>query len=68
MMDRPINIVLEEVKEEVNVFIDNLLKKHNLNFYLLQIIIKELYENVSFLKEQELEETKKSLEESKEEK
>ena len=67
MKDKPINILLEEVKEDMGKYFEDTIQKYNLNFYLLEIVLRDLYHYINELKNRELEETKKSLENKKKE-
>lgn len=67
MNDKPINILLEEVKEDMGKYFEDIIQKYDLNFYLLEIVLRDLYHYINELKNRELEETKKSLENKKKE-
>lgn len=59
-MGKPINLILEDAKNEYINSINAITEKHKLNMYLVEIILKEIYFEIVRLKEQELKQTKQS--------
>ena len=59
-MNKPADLIVEETKEELTKIIN----KSGLPPFLLEPLIKDIYNQISFLKQQELEKSKKDYEES----
>lgn len=65
-MQKPISLIMEETKEELVKFINEIKDKNNLPIYLLEFILGDIYNQVVNLKQQELEFTKQEYEKTKE--
>lgn len=61
-MEKPIQVAIEESKEVIVKVINNECNRNNIDYYFLESILKDIYEETLKLKEQELEEMKKQLE------
>lgn len=59
-MNKPADLIVEETKEKITKTIN----ESGLPPFLIEPILKELYNQVSFLKQKELEKSKKNYEES----
>lgn len=59
-MNKPADLIVEETKEELTKIIN----KSGLPPFLLEPLIKDIYNQISFLKQKELEKSKKDYEES----
>ena len=59
-MNKPANLIVEETKEELVKVIN----ESGLPPFLVEPILKDIYNQVTVLKQKELEESKKSYEES----
>ena len=59
-MNKPANLIMEETKENIVKIIN----ESGLPPFLVEPIIKDLYNQVSILKQQELEQSKKQYEDS----
>lgn len=59
-MNKPANLIVEETKENLTKVIN----ESGLPPFLLEPIIRDIYNQVSFLKQKELEKSKKNYEES----
>lgn len=60
-MEKPIQVAIEESKEVIIKAINNECNRNNIDYYFLESILKDIYEETSKLKEKELEEMKKQL-------
>ena len=60
-MKQPIQLAIEETKNNIINFINEECKKNGIDYYFLYLILKEIYEETSLNKEKELEEMKKEL-------
>lgn len=61
-MEKPIQVAIEESKEVIIKAINNECNRNNIDYYFLESILKDIYQETLKLKEQELEEMKKQLE------
>lgn len=59
-MNKPADLIVEETKEELTKIIN----KSGLPPFLLEPLIKDIYNQISFLKQKELEKSKKDYQES----
>lgn len=59
-MNKPADLIVEETKEKLTKIIN----ESGLPPFLIEPILKELYNQVSFLKQKELEKSKKDYEEN----
>lgn len=59
-MTKPANLIIEETKENLVKVIN----ESGLPPFLLELIIRDIYNQISFLKQKELEKSKKDYEES----
>lgn len=59
-MNKPANLIVEETKENLTKVIN----ESGLPPFLLELIIRDIYNQISFLKQKELEKSKKDYEES----
>lgn len=59
-MTKPANLIVEETKENLTKVIN----ESGLPPFLLELIIRDIYNQISFLKQKELEKSKKDYEES----
>lgn len=57
-MEIPFQLKIENVKKDIINFINNICNKNSIDYYFLEIIIKEIYQETIKLKEEELEEMK----------
>lgn len=60
MVNKPVNLMLEETKEKLSKIIN----ESGLPVFIVELIIRDIYNQVSFLKQKELEKSKKDYEES----
>ena len=60
----PIQIIIEESKNEIIENINVISNKYNLNYYLLEIIVKDLYNEIFNKKEIELKQVREEYENS----
>lgn len=60
MVNKPVNLMLEETKEKLSKIIN----ESGLPAFIVELIIRDIYNQVSFLKQKELEKSKKDYEES----
>jgi hypothetical protein len=65
-MEKSLILTIEEAKEDLVKAINEIKSKHSLPMYLLEIILGNIYNQVSALKQQELELAKQEYEKSKE--
>lgn len=61
-MEKPIQVAIEESKEVIIKAINNECNRNNIDYYFLESILKDIYEETLKSKEKELEEMKKQLE------
>ena len=59
-MNKPANLIMEETKENIAKVVN----ESGLPAFLLEPILKDLYNQVNILKQQELEQSKKQYEDS----
>ena len=59
-MNKPANLIMEETKENIVKIIN----ESGLPPFLLEPVLKDLYNQISILKQQELEQSKKQYEDS----
>lgn len=57
-MEIPFQLKIENVKKDIINFINNICNKNSIDYYFLETIIKEIYQETIKLKEEELEEMK----------
>jgi len=60
-MEKPIQLSIEETKDNIVDFINKECIKNNIDYYFLSTILKELYEETLINKDKELESMKKEL-------
>lgn len=60
-MEKPIQLLIEESKQNIIFFINEECNKNNIDYYFLYNILKEIYEETEILKDKELEKIKKEL-------
>lgn len=53
-MNKPIQIKIEETKKNIIDFINKECDKNNIDYYFLEIILKEIYQETSKLKNEEI--------------
>lgn len=58
----PLEIALDNSKSELIEFINDLCNKYNLSFYLLEIVIKDIYNEIIIKKDAEIRELRKNYE------
>ena len=66
MKDIPIQIAVEEAKKEIVNNINEISNKYNLSYFLLNIIINDIHEEVSIKEKEELSILRKQYTKSKE--
>ena len=66
MKDIPIQIAVEEAKKEIINDINEISNKYNLSYFLLNIIINDIHEEVSIKEKEELNILRKQYNKSKE--
>ena len=66
MKDIPIQIAVEEAKKEIISDINEISNKYNLSYFLLNIIINDIHEEVSIKEKEELNILRKQYNKSKE--
>lgn len=66
MKDIPIQIAVEEAKKEIINDINEISNKYNLSYFLLNIIINDIHEEVSVKEKEELSILRKQYNKSKE--
>lgn len=66
MKDIPIQIAVEEAKKEIVNNINEISNKYNLSYFLLNIIINDIHEEVSIKEKEELNILKKQYDKNKE--
>ena len=66
MKDIPIQIAVEEAKKEIVNNINEISNKYNLSYFLLNIIINDIHEEVSIKEKEELNILRKQYTKSKE--
>lgn len=66
MKDIPIQIAVEEAKKEIINDINEISNKYNLSYFLLNIIINDIHEEVSIKEKEELSILRKQYTKSKE--
>ena len=57
-MEEPIQLRIEESKQDIVDFINNECKKNEIDFYFLEYILKEIYQEVTINRDKELESIK----------
>lgn len=60
-MKIPIEIEIEDSKNELILFLNELAKKHNLSYYFLSLIFSELYQEIERKKNIEVNEARNKL-------
>lgn len=68
MKNKPISIALEDAKNELIKSINEIANNNGLSFYLLSIIFKDIYNEIQFNANKELEDDRKKYMEKKEDK
>lgn len=53
-MKKPIQLVIEDIKLELIDHINSFCSEQNIDYYFLEIVIKDLYNEISSKKEKEL--------------
>lgn len=66
MKDIPIQIAVEEAKKEIVNNINNISNKYNLSYFLLNIIMNDIHEEVSIKEKEELNILRKQYNKNKE--
>lgn len=66
MKDIPIQIAVEEAKKEIVNNINEISNKYNLSYFLLNIIMNDIHEEVSMKEKEELNILRKQYDKSKE--
>lgn len=66
MKDIPIQIAVEEAKKEIITDINEISNKYNLSYFLLNIIMNDIHEEVSIKEKEELSILRKQYTKSKE--
>ena len=66
MKDTPIQIAVEEAKNEIINDINKISNKYNLSYFLLNIIINDIHDEVSIKEKEELNILRKQYNKSKE--
>lgn len=65
-MEKPIQLKIEESKQNIVDFINDECKKNEIDFYFLEYILKEIYQEVTINRDKELESIKSEYNKSKE--
>ena len=60
-MDKPIQLLIEETKENIVSFINEECSKNNIDYYFLYVILKEIFEETAILKDRELKKLKENF-------
>lgn len=68
MKNKPISVALEDAKSELIKSINEIANNNGLSFYLLSIIFKDIYNEIQFNANKELEDDRKKYMEKKEDK
>lgn len=68
MKNKPISVALEDAKNELIKSINEIANNNGLSFYLLSIIFKDIYNEIQFNANKELEDDRKKYMEKKEDK
>lgn len=68
MKNKPISVALEDAKNELIKSINEIANNNGLSFYLLSIIFKDIYNEIQFNANKELEDDRKKYTEKKEDK
>lgn len=58
-MEKPIQLIIEDVKNDIINFLNKECSENKLDFYFLESILKEIYQETIVQKDNELEELKK---------
>ncbi len=66
-MNKPIQLTIEEVRSNLIEYINNVCSKENIDYYFLEIIMKDIYNEISLKKNNQLELMKKEYQKSMEE-
>ena len=65
-MEKPIQLKIEESKQNIVDFINDECIKNEIDFYFLEYILKEIYQEVTINRDKELESIKSEYNKSKE--
>ena len=68
MKNKPISVALEDAKNELIKSINEIANNNGLSFYLISIIFKDIYNEIQFNANKELEDDRKKYMEKKEDK
>lgn len=59
-MEKPIQLRIEDVKKNIINFVNDICNKNSIDYYFLEIILKDIYQETLKLKENELKEVEET--------